>query len=246
MKTKLTLLFLFTLFVFGICAQQNKDTTYTVYSNYENPPSFVGGNSGLLKYIYTELRYPEEAFKDSIQGKVICRFTIDELGEITDLHSLSDSNPLLINEAFRILENMPDWVPATTNGQAVKATQTVPIAFSFERESQRIFPEDDVDTKPEFYGGAANVLNFLAQNIRYPVNAQKKGIAGKVECDFIVEPNGNITNPSLVKSVHPLLDNEALRVISLMPNWIPGKIGNRNVRVLVKMPVIFRIGGSMK
>ncbi len=89
MKTKLTLLFLFALFSVGLSAQEKEDTTYQIYSNYENPPTFLKGNKDLLKYIYSELRYPEEAMEDSIQGEVICRFTVDETGVITDLHVLS-------------------------------------------------------------------------------------------------------------------------------------------------------------
>ncbi len=133
-------------------------------------------------------------------------------------------------------------VPPLIRKKAVKGTVSVPGVFSIEEELLRVFLEDKVNTKPEFVGGASALMSFLGKNVRYPPEAIEKGIKGRVEFEFIVEPNGYISNISIIKREHPLLDNEALRVISMMPMWIPGKVGNRNVRVSVKMPINFRTG----
>ena len=92
---------------------------------------------------------------------------------------------------------------------------------------------------PEFPGGEDSLLMFLYENIVYPEKARIKGKEGRVMVGFIVEPDGRLTNFTILESVHPLLDNEALRVVKMMPKWKPGKKDGKFVRVQFQLPVRF-------
>lgn len=98
-----------------------------------------------------------------------------------------------------------------------------------------------VENQPEFPGGPAEMMKFLSDNIQYPVEAQKKGIQGRVVCNFVVEKDGSLSNFKVVRSVDPLLDAEAIRVLSAMPKWTPGTQRGKAVRVRYTVPVFFRL-----
>ena len=84
-------------------------------------------------------------------------------------------------------------------------------------------------------------MNFLSKNIKYPTTAQENGIQGRVIVQFVVNTDGSITEPKVVRGVDPELDAEALRVISIMPKWKPGKQKGEAVRVKYTIPVMFRL-----
>ena len=85
-------------------------------------------------------------------------------------------------------------------------------------------------------------MRYIGENIKYPVTAQEKGIQGRVICQFVVEKDGSITNIHAVRSSGDiLLDQEAIRVLSTMPRWNPGKQSGNSVRVKYTVPVNFRL-----
>ncbi len=96
-----------------------------------------------------------------------------------------------------------------------------------------------VEQMPKFPGGELAMRSFIAKNIRYPVEAQEKGIKGKVYVTFVIDKKGQPVKISIAKSVHHLLDNEAMRVISLMPTWIPGRQRGKTVNVSFTVPINF-------
>ena len=100
---------------------------------------------------------------------------------------------------------------------------------------------DVVEQMPEFPGGTAELMQFLSKNMKYPDEATKAGQEGRVIASFVVEPDGRVTNARVVRSVAPLLDAEALRVIGLMPRWEPGRQNGEAVRVKYTIPVTFRL-----
>ncbi|MDE6290150.1 MAG: energy transducer TonB [Muribaculaceae bacterium] len=93
----------------------------------------------------------------------------------------------------------------------------------------------------EFPGGMPALMRWLSSNIHYPESAQKNDIQGRVIVKFIVEKDGSITNAQVIRSVDSDLDREALRVVSKMPKWIPGKNGGMPVRSYFTLPVSFRL-----
>jgi TonB family protein len=98
-----------------------------------------------------------------------------------------------------------------------------------------------VEEAPEFPGGMQACMVFLAKNIKYPVSAQEAKIEGRVIVQFIVKKDGTIADPIVMRGVSPELDAEALRVVSLMPNWKPGRQRGKTVNVKYTIPIMFRL-----
>ena len=100
---------------------------------------------------------------------------------------------------------------------------------------------DVVEVMPQFPGGQIAMLQYLMKNIKYPEQAVKEGIQGRVTVRFIVEKDGSISDVKPVLSVHPLLNKEAVRVVESMPKWTPGKQNGKPVRVRFNLPVMFKL-----
>ena len=100
---------------------------------------------------------------------------------------------------------------------------------------------DVVEQMPQFPGGQSGLMKFLSENVHYPEAAFKSGAQGRVLVNFIIEPDGSISNVHVVKKVNDDLDAEAARVISAMPNWSPGMQSGKAVRVKYTVPVTFRL-----
>ena len=100
---------------------------------------------------------------------------------------------------------------------------------------------DMVEVMPEFPGGVRAMLDFIKKNIQYPEIARKNGIQGRVIVGVVVDKNGSVTNLTILKSIDPYLDKEAIRVISSMPKWTPGVQNGKKVRVKFTVPVSFRL-----
>jgi protein TonB len=107
------------------------------------------------------------------------------------------------------------------------------------KKNQKVF--DVVEQMPEYPGGQAALIEYISNNVKYPDDAAKKKVEGKVFVTFVVDTDGKITDVSLLRKVFPSLDAEAIRVISGMPNWIPGKQKGQVVRVKYTVPIMFRL-----
>ncbi|MCR5313664.1 MAG: TonB family protein [Bacteroidaceae bacterium] len=100
---------------------------------------------------------------------------------------------------------------------------------------------DVVEENPSFPGGDAALMTWLQKNIKYPSAAQENGIQGRVLVSFVVNKDGSIVEPRVMRSVDPSLDKEAIRVVSSMPRWKPGKQRGKAVRVKFTLPIMFRL-----
>jgi protein TonB len=98
-----------------------------------------------------------------------------------------------------------------------------------------------VEEMPEFPGGMAKLAEYLANNIKYPQMARESGIQGRVFINFVVEPDGHVSNVNVKRSVGGGCDEEALRVVKAMPKWKPGKQRGKAVRVSYNLPVNFKL-----
>lgn len=101
-----------------------------------------------------------------------------------------------------------------------------------------------VEEMPEFPGGQNALMRWLADNLKYPMEAAEDGIQGRVVVKFVIDKNGNVTNPTVARSVCDALDAEALRIVRSMPKWTPGKQDGKCVAVEYSLPVAFRIDGG--
>jgi periplasmic protein TonB len=101
-----------------------------------------------------------------------------------------------------------------------------------------------IDVYPRYPGGDESRLYFLRKNIRYPEAAIKAGVQGVVMVVFIIEMDGSLSNVEVGKGIGGGCDEEALRVVKRMPKWEPAKRGGRAVRLMIRMPIVFRIPGK--
>lgn len=97
---------------------------------------------------------------------------------------------------------------------------------------------------PEYIGGVNKLYAYLAENIKYPRIANENGIEGVVYLKFVVNENGQVSNIQVIRGIHASCDQEAIRVISQMPNWTPGYIDGTPVSVWYKIPVKFSLGST--
>jgi len=98
-----------------------------------------------------------------------------------------------------------------------------------------------VEQMPEYIGGESELRNFLINSVKYPDEAKKKGIQGKIFVSFVVAKDGSVTEAKIVRGVDPLLDAEALRVVNAMPKWVPGKQNGKDVPVQFTVPIKFEL-----
>ena len=136
-----------------------------------------------------------------------------------------------IVEILEIVKNDIDathkivWIPPVVETEVVDEDVIVDVA----------------EIMPEFPGGTAALMKYLGTNIKYPTISQEMGSAGRVIVQFVVDKDGSISNPEVVRGVDAYLDKEAIRVISSMPKWRPGVQNGKKVRVKYTVPVVFRL-----
>lgn len=104
-----------------------------------------------------------------------------------------------------------------------------------------VYDYDYVDERPQFPGGERGLVNFINKTREYPYDAYEAGIEGRVLCGFVINIDGSVSNVTVLKGHHPDLNREAVRVISEMPKWKAGKMGNKHVPVLYLLPIVFRL-----
>ena len=110
-----------------------------------------------------------------------------------------------------------------------------------ERSEKRKNVYNVVSQMPSFPGGQGALFEWISKNVVYPADAKENGVQGRVIVTFVVGREGDISNARVVKSVFPSLDKEAIRVVSSMPKWIPGRQGEATVPVELTVPVTFRL-----
>lgn len=160
------------------------------------------------------------------------------------------------NEVVAESQQLVQAVEQQVTGQAVTAaTPAADVAMSVAASAgEAAMPEtapadtarsektyDVVETMPEFSGGTGEMMKYLMKSIRYPEEMMKQNVQGRVIVTFVVRKNGEIVDAKVVKSVHPQLDAEALRIINGMPNWTPGMQNGKPVNVKFALPVSFKL-----
>ena len=128
-------------------------------------------------------------------------------------------------------------------GYAPEEEKKQPVAKEEVKQTEEEVIFQVVEQMPEFPGGMSEAMMFLAKNIKYPVAAQQAKIEGRVIVQFVVGKDGSISDVHTVRSVSPELDAEAIRVVSMMPKWNPGKQRGKAVPVSYTMPIMFRLQG---
>lgn len=220
-----------------------------VFTFVEQPPSFPGGDAALNKYLASNIRYPHAAVEKNIMGTIFVSFIVTDEGEVTDVKSVgAPKGGGLEEEAKRVVEKMPKWIPGKQNGNFVNVQFNLPIRFTLQDGGtpKKKIADDGayliVDEIPTYPGGQDALMRFLSQNIRYPKAAVEKGLNGTVYVMFDINADGSVSNArSMQKPKDGGLEDEAVRVVGKMPNWNPGKDKGEAVRVRFVLPVNFML-----
>ncbi len=125
--------------------------------------------------------------------------------------------------------------------EEVKNTEITPVNIEEEKEEEEQPIFTVVEKDPEFPGGTDALYKYLAENIKYPQLARDNGITGKVYITFVVERDGSIANPKILRDIGGGCGAEAIRVVKAMPKWTPGKQRGKAVRVQFNLPVNFNL-----
>lgn len=131
-----------------------------------------------------------------------------------------------------------EMLPSTTSAP-IQDPQTENNEQKAENESEKIY--EIVEQMPSFPGGDAEMMKFIADNLEYPENAQKKGIEGRVVVRFTVSATGEVQDAKILRSLDEECDKESIRVVKSMPKWTPGKQGGKEVAVYFTLPILFRL-----
>ena len=307
-----------------------------VFEVVEVPPRFPGGDVKLMEYLSRTVRYPVEAQKKHVQGRVILHFIIEKDGSVSNVRVARSVDPSLDAEAIRVVNSMPKWEPARQKGQPVRVRYTIPIQFRLQGnegivpdpkidnaantdkdvmvvgydkqnstsktndlsgknvmyfvDGKKVDSIDNLDAKsvshmevlknkealekygaadkegvilittkqhenasskfdavdipeemPEFPGGINEMMKFVQENMKYPEDATKEGKQGRVIVRFVIDKDGTISDATVMRSVYPSIDAEALRVVNAMPKWTPGKVKGAPVRVKYTLPLVFSL-----
>lgn len=112
----------------------------------------------------------------------------------------------------------------------------------------KVWDGDYGEIMPQYPGGDAALLDYIKKNLRYPIEAKKKGIQGRVIVRFIIETDGSISDVKVVKPVDSLLNNEAVRIVKSMPRWKPGGLMSKGKtelkRIKYTIPINFKLDNN--
>jgi len=216
----------------------------------EEMPMFTGGDSALLAYIKENTKYPENAKKNGIEGRVIVRFCVTDVGGIDRVTVLKGVDAELDNEAIRVVKTLPEFKPGKQGGKPVNVWYMVPITFGLNKPVDPTAPKPPppppapplsggYDEPPVFTGGETAMYKFINSNLKYPQAAIENRISGKVNLRFLLDTDGTVAGASVITGINPDLDAEALRVIKLLPAWKPAKLEGKPVAVRYTIPVTF-------
>ncbi|MEJ7692632.1 energy transducer TonB, partial [Daejeonella sp.] len=224
------------------------------FSSVEVLPEFAGGMAGWGKYLTANLRYPAEAKSKKITGRVILSFIVEKDGGISDIKVLRGIGGGADEEAVRVLSTSPKWKPGIQNGRAVRVAYTMPIFFQLSQQTgtttATVNPRESlpagvndfasVDILPDPPGGMPGWGKYLTANLKYPDEARRKNITGRVILAFIVEKDGSTSDIKVLRGIGGGADEEAVRVLKSSPKWKPGIDNGQPVRVAYTMPVFFQ------
>jgi TonB family protein len=211
-------------------------------------PTFQGKSyDQISNWIIAVAEYPAEAKSQNLEGYVTVNFTVELDGTISNINSSPSSNPVLADEIIRILKALPNWDSPKNPDVDEPFTTNVTVQFKLPNQIEPCqLPFVVVEEMPMYPGGEEELLMFIANNMHYPDSARAQGIEGRVIVRFFVSTDGNAEAASVIRGVHPLLDAEAIRVVSLMKGFKPGMQDGHPVNVWYMVPITFGLNPATK
>lgn len=259
----ISILLIITLFIKSVTYSQISQEVWNQLS--DKNPEFIGGDTAYKKFLAKELVYPNITDRDKriASVRVISQFVVEKDGKLSNfsfdcdfeiLGEYSQEDYDEISELYsafyqtsmkNFLLKMPRWKPAEYKGEKVSVIYGLPVVFRYddavapEKETEVLFTV--VDEMPEFPGGDVAKFKFLATHIKYPVEAKEKKIQGTVYVSFVIDEEGTVTEVKVVKGIGYGCDEEAIRVVKLMPKWKPAKQKGKPVKIQQSLPIKFSL-----
>ena len=230
----------------------------SIYQTVEEMPQYPGGEKAMMEYVAKNVKYPQEAKDKEIQGRVFVSFVIEKDGSVNEVKVMRGIGGGCDEEAVRVIIGMSKWKPGKQDGKPVRVSYMMPINFKLS-DGQPTKPAQKADANkpdmtpdkngvyqiveemPQYPGGENALMDYVSKNVVYPSEAQEKGISGRVFVGFIVEKDGSVSNVEVLRGIGGGCDEEAVRVISGLPKWKPGKQEGKPVRVSYQMPINFKL-----
>ena len=197
--------------------------------------------SDFNSWVAGQVKYPAEARTKNLEGWVSLNFTVELNGTISNVVSTIPVDHLLSDEVIRAVQSSPKWDPPKNPNVDEPFTSSVTLKFKLPDQIVSDIPYVVVEKMPLYHGGDLALLDFIKNNIKYPEEAKAQKISGRVILRFIVSTEGKAEGISVLKGVNPLLDAEAVRVVSRLNGFTPGMQGGKPVNVWYMVPVNFSL-----
>jgi len=224
--------------------------------------------SRMADFIAANLQIPPDAKAQGAGGVVMMEFVVEKNGTIGEIRPIHDPGLGLGAEATRVIELMKTkkikWVPAEEAGKKVAFRYTVPVSFNLPtpavEKPKTVTPVatdpnqiyDIVEVMPRYAGCETavtdsvdctfmKVVSHIKSNLKYPEEAVKNKVQGQVVAEFVIDEKGAVTNPVITQGIGSGCDEEALRIITSMPAWVPGTQDGQPVKVKMRLPIAFKL-----
>ena len=227
-------------------AASEDDTPFLVA---EEMPLFQGKDLNTFRtWVQSQIRYPAEALKRGIEGRVVLSFIVERDGSVSTIELLQSPDRILSEEARRVVSSSPKWTPGRQNGHLVRVRYMLPVDFSTpkkETAAQSTAAQKPGLASMQFEIGNLNAFRSWAmQRLRYPAGAREQQTEGSVVATFTVGRDGRVDDIRIAGKPDPQLAEEVRRVVKASPAWSPATRNGEATTVTVTLPVSFRIQGS--
>lgn len=222
-------------------AASEDDTPFLIA---EEMPLFQGKDLNTFRsWLQSQIRYPAEALKRGIEGRVVLSFIVERDGSVSTIELLQSPDRTLSEEARRAVAASPKWSPGRQKGHLVRVRYTLPVDFSIPKE--KTAAQKPGLASMQFEIGNLNAFRSWAmQRLRYPAGAREQQTEGSVVATFTVGRDGRVDDIRIAGSPDPQLAEEVRRVVKASPAWSPASRNGEATTVTVTLPVSFRIQGS--
>lgn len=212
-------------------------------------PLFQGKDLNTFRtWVQSQIRYPAEALKRGIEGRVVLSFIVERDGSVSTIQLLQSPDRILSEEARRVVSSSPKWTPGRQNGHLVRVRYMLPVDFSTpkkETAAQSTAAQKPGLASMQFEIGNLNAFRSWAmQRLRYPAGAREQQTEGSVVATFTVGRDGRVDDIRIAGKPDPQLAEEVRRVVKASPAWSPATRNGEATTVTVTLPVSFRIQGS--
>lgn len=248
-------------------AKESPKKSQIVPGNRITDPAEEGNWQTFYKFIKTFVRYPVAAQRQKIQGSTIIKFTVAEgqlenIGIAARLAGGCDAEAMRTISTFPMYKSISDgnysikikYILSDTNTPKINENIANPKGYtalsdimvvayggSEPENEDKVYDFVSIEKQPSFPGGMQNFYEYLKKAVRYPAEAQKNNIQGKVFLSFVVEKDGSLTDIKVERKLGGGTDEEAVRVLKESPKWTPGMQNSKAVRVKYNIPISFTL-----